>query len=283
MKTQLYSSNRARKAGTHLAKLGLALIAAGVATSCTTTKPSPASGSQAYFNYDRPANRPSNPANVRVKVSLAKQLTYVMEGNRPLLVMPVSVGTSSTPTPTGSFRIQNKDHYHRANTHGYAYNGSQARQTYLRKKPAGWSFKGTPMPYWCGFIGESYGFHTGWMKHAPCTHGCIRMHENVAPKFFNLVRIGTPVSIARSQPEDAHSAPTSAPPDATPLPDYPAQYMLGTATSPNTRNPSSIEARSPPPHALNFSSTGQGPAPAGFFCCPNRSKLRGFSVHVTKK
>ena len=142
--------------------------------------------------------------------------------------MPVSVGTSSTPTPTGSFRIGKKDHKHRANTHGYAYNGSDARQTYLNKKPAGWSFKGTPMPYWCGFIGESYGFHVGWMKHRPCTHGCIRMHENLGPKFFRLVSVGTPVNIASSQPEDGTlGASVPRPPDATPLPDYAPQFMLG--------------------------------------------------------
>lgn len=214
MKTQLYSSL-------------IALLSAGFFTSCTTPS-KPTSGGGGYFDYDRPAKMARNPANVRVKVSLSKQLAYVLEGNDPLLVMPISVGTSKTPTPTGSFRIQNKDHYHRANTHGYAYSGDQARQMYLSKKPAGWSFKGTPMPYWSGFIGESYGFHTGWMKHAPCTHGCLRMHENVAPKFFKLIRIGTPVSIAHSQPEDASlGANIPRPPDATPLPDYPAQYMLG--------------------------------------------------------
>ena len=181
-----------------------------------------------YCSYDRPASLPTNPANVRVKVSLANQMTYVMEGDRPLLVMPVSVGTASTPTPTGSFRIQIKDHHHRANTHGFAYSGNQIRQTYLRKKPSGWSFKGTPMPYWCGFIGEVYGFHTGWMKHTPCTHGCIRMHENLSPKFYRLVRIGTPVHIAHTQPEDATIGQNVPRPiDAGPLPDYSPDYMLG--------------------------------------------------------
>jgi lipoprotein-anchoring transpeptidase ErfK/SrfK len=215
MKSLLYSSS-------------IALLCAGFFTSCTTPSKTVSSGGSAYFNYDRPAKKPQNPSNVRVKVSLSKQLAYVLEGNNPLLVMPISVGTSSTPTPRGSFRIQNKDHYHRANTHGFAYSGNQARKTYLNKKPSGWSFKGTPMPYWCGFIGDSYGFHTGWMKHAPCTHGCLRMHENVSPKFYKLVRIGTPVSISYSQPEDSTlGANVPRPPDAGPLPDYPASFMLG--------------------------------------------------------
>lgn len=182
-----------------------------------------------YFAYDRPASLPSNPNNVRVKVSTSNQMVYVLEGDKPLLVTPVSVGTSKTPTPKGSYRIFNKEAKRRANTHGFATKGNQVRKTYLSKKPAGWSFKGTPMPYWCEFK-PAYGFHTGWLKPFPCTHGCIRLHENVAPKFFRLVKVGTPVSIAHSQPEDStlgRNIPR--PPDATPLPDYPASLMLSDA------------------------------------------------------
>ncbi|MDA0812349.1 MAG: L,D-transpeptidase [Verrucomicrobia bacterium] len=229
MKT-LHSNAVAARAGRGRCIRGIvaSVLCLTVAVSCSTTSKSSSSGSSAYFNYDRTAKLPSNPSNVRVKVSLSKQLVYVMEGNEPLLVMPVSVGTSSDPTPTGSYRIGNKDHKHRANTHGFASNGSQVRQTYLNKKPAGWSFKGTPMPYWCGFIGETYGFHVGWLKDRPCTHGCIRMHENLGPKFFRLVSVGNPVSIAHSQPEDTTiGAKVPRPPDATPIPDYPPAFMLG--------------------------------------------------------
>jgi hypothetical protein len=202
-----------------------ALSAAVFLPSCSTSSPG-GSGLAAYHAYDRPAKLPSNPNNVRVKVSLSKQRTYVMEGSDVLLVMPVSVGTSSSPTPSGSFRIFNKVEKKRANTHGYAYSGDQVKQTYLAKRPSGWSFKGTPMPYWCEFK-PNYGFHTGWLKHHPCTHGCIRMHENLAPKFFRLVKQGTPVSIAYSQPEDASVGNIPLPPDSGPLPDYNSTMYVG--------------------------------------------------------
>jgi hypothetical protein len=45
------------------------------------------------------------------------------------------------------------------------------------------------------------------------------MHENLAPKFFQIVKVGTPVSIAQSQPEDS-TMKIPLPPDAGPLPDY---------------------------------------------------------------
>lgn len=203
---------------------GLA-TAAGLFSSCNLPQKG-SSGLAAYHAYDRPTKLPKNPSAVRVKVSLSKQRAYVMEGNEALLVMPVGVGAPGTATPSGSFTIYNKQQFKRANTHGYAYSGNNATKTMLAKKPAGWSFKGTPMPYWCEFK-ANYGFHTGWLKHHPSTHGCIRMHENLAPKFFRLVKVGTPVNIANSQPEDATLGNIPLPPDSGPLPDYPASMYTG--------------------------------------------------------
>lgn len=205
--------------------LALALTAACILPSCNSNVLG-RSGYGAYNSYDRPTKLPKNPSMVRVKVSLSKQRAYVMEGSDILLAMPVSVGAPGKSTPTGSYTIFNKEAKHRASTHGYAYSGNQVKQTFLAKKPAGWSFVGTPMPYWCEFK-PNYGFHTGWIKHSPCTHGCIRMHENLSPKFFRIVKIGTPVNIAYSQPEDATVGNFPLPPDAGPIPDYNGSMYVG--------------------------------------------------------
>lgn len=209
--------------------LGLILIPAVLilAVPSCATRPTSTAMKQ-YDEYDRPAVLPSNPANVRVKVSLSKQLVYVMEGSKPLLIMPVTVGKAQTPTPSGEFRIFTKTHRYRANTHGYAYQGDKVVPCYLRDKPASWSFSGTPMPYWCEFKG-AYGFHAGWMKPYPASSGCLRIHKNLAPKFFKLVSLGTPVSISASQPEDAtlgRNIPR--PPDSTPFPSNPDTMMAKT-------------------------------------------------------
>jgi lipoprotein-anchoring transpeptidase ErfK/SrfK len=206
----------------------LALAAAFAVSSCSNM-PTGGASMAAYDAYDSPAKQPQNRGAVLVKVSLRNQMLYVMEGSEPLLVTPVSIGTPSKPTPQGSYRIFKKTHRHRANSHGFAYSGNQAKKTYLASKPAGWSFKGTPMPYWCEFK-PNYGIHTGWMKPYPCTHGCLRMHHNVAPKFFQMVSVGTPVHIASSQPEDAtigRNVPR--PPDASPLPDFAPSWYLSDA------------------------------------------------------
>jgi len=48
------------------------------------------------------------------------------------------------------------------------------------------------------------------------------MHENLSPKFFKLIKEGTPVSISHSQPEDSTIGKgIRRPIDAGPLPDYP--------------------------------------------------------------
>jgi lipoprotein-anchoring transpeptidase ErfK/SrfK len=148
-----------------------------------------------------------------------------MEGDKPLLIMPVSVGMESTPTPLGEFRVTKKSPRKRSPDLGLVSSGNQVKKSTLAKKPAGWSFKGMPLPYWVEFK-PNYGFHSGWIKHTPCTNGNIRMHHNVAPKFFELVQPGTPISIAPTQTEDARYGSIPLPPDAGPLPDYPLSYYL---------------------------------------------------------
>jgi hypothetical protein len=206
-------------------KSTIILAAAIVAFLPSCSAPSGGGNLAAYQAYDLPTKLPSNPASVRVKVSLNKQRVYVMEGSTMLLAMPVSVGAPGTRTPSGNFTIFKKDLKHRDKAHGYAYSGDRIMQTILAKKRPGWLFKGTPMPYWCEFV-PNYGFHTGWVKHQPCTNGCIRMHETLSPKFFRLVKVGTPVNIAASQPEDA-TVKVPLPPDAGPLPDYKLSMYTG--------------------------------------------------------
>ncbi len=209
----------------HLSLILLPLAGLTLLAGCATTSNS----SHAYFDYDRPAKRPKNPENVRVKVSLSNQVAYVMEGDEPLLVAPVAVGTASTPTPTGSFRIFKKEAERRANTHGYFRNPStgETRKGKLSERPSGWQFVGTPMPYWMEFA-PAYGFHAGWVHPYPRTHGCLRLHENVAPEFFRIVSVGTPVTIARSQPEDQTLGKNiPRPPNPASLPDYPHELEIG--------------------------------------------------------
>lgn len=207
-----------------------ALVNAGaVAISSCSMKAENGKALAVYQAYDRPAALPQNLLAVQVKVSLSKQRVYVIEEGKILMVMPVSVGEPDSPTPTGTFRISKKEQKHRSSAHGFVYNGKQIRRCGAQNKHSGWSFKGTPMPYWCEFK-PGLGFHTGWVRHSPCTSdGCVRMHENLAPKFFRMVSVGTPVNISYTQSEDARWAHIPLHPDAGPLPDHPFSMYLGDA------------------------------------------------------
>ena len=179
-----------------------------------------------YHAYTVPVQSPRDRSAVRVKVSLGEQRVYLTEGDRVLMAMPVTVGREENPTPEGEFRITRKIERHRSPTHGFAVRGEDVRRARASEVDAEWRFVGMPLPYWCE-IAPGVGFHTGWIRHQPASEGTIRMHRNVAPVFFSMVDVGTPVSIANAHPEDESHGFIPLPPDSGPLTDYPAEFYLG--------------------------------------------------------
>ena len=150
--------------------------------------------------YDQPAYKPKDPSKVVVKVSLNKQMVYVMEGNRPLLVTACCVGMPSKSTPKGNLCVTRKERNKRSGSYGFAV--MRDAIVPCEAGSAKGRYVGYPMPYWVEFA-PGYGFHQGWVWPTPKTHGCIRLHANDAGDFWELTRVGTPVQIANTQPEDA--------------------------------------------------------------------------------
>lgn len=170
-------------------------------TGCETTKVGGAANS---FTFDPPVQQPQNPSNVKVKLSTGAQRLYVVEGDRVLLATPVSVGKPSSPTPHGNYTIYSKtENRRRFSSPGAGY----------------------PMTYWMEFK-PAYGMHWGFMKPQPSTMGCVRMPLKAAQKTFNIVRTGTPINIATSQPWDATIGKSLPKLDDSQLPDPPMSYML---------------------------------------------------------
>jgi lipoprotein-anchoring transpeptidase ErfK/SrfK len=178
--------------------------ASGIAflTGCTTTETTSTSGTFPG-NYTAVAYKPKDPGAVRVKVSLENAMIYVMEGDRPLLVTPCTIGVPGKSTPTGAYHVLDKEKDKRSASYGFWVKGGQIIVGESTRAPgSGYHYVGYPMPYWVEFKPE-YGFHAGAVWPVPRSHGCIHVHPNVAPKFFALVHSGTPVTIFRSLPEDA--------------------------------------------------------------------------------
>ncbi len=177
--------------------LAVAAGALSLLTGCTDLTSTSSSGGG---SYNPVAYKPHNPGAVKVKVSLSKQQVYVMEGSKPLLIAACNVGIPAKPTPRGNFTIYNKIQRKRSGSYGFYKNGDVVTPAEAGKGHG--QYIGYPMGYWCEFS-PSYGFHQGYVWPVPRSHGCIRLHKNVASKFFALVHSGTPVNIADSQPEDA--------------------------------------------------------------------------------
>ncbi|MEX1119924.1 MAG: L,D-transpeptidase [Terrimicrobiaceae bacterium] len=170
-------------------------------TGCETTKTGQGRNS---FSFDPPVQQPKNPSAVKVKISTGAQRLYVVEGDRVLLASPITVGKASTPTPSGNFTIYSK----------------QANRRRVSSPGAGY-----PMTYWMEFK-SAYGIHWGFMKPVPSTLGCVRMPIKAAQKTFNLIRSGTPLNVASSQPWDNTIGKTLPVLNDSALPDPPMAYML---------------------------------------------------------
>lgn len=143
----------------------------------------------------------TTPANARVVISLSKQRAYLMSNGRVAIDSPVSTGKSSGMTPTGLFKITEKDRDHRSNLYGN-FVDQQGRivrggvSVRIDSAPSGTRFLGAPMKYFMRING-AIGMHVGILPGYPASHGCIRMPEKVAEMIFNKVKLGTPVEVVR--------------------------------------------------------------------------------------
>lgn len=201
--------------------LGLFVAIACALVGCATSTSNFSSGT-----YHVAAYAPSVPEKVAVYVSLRAKMVYVMEGDRPLLVTPTSIGTPDHPTPTGHFTVTAKDPTKRSGEYGFWADGNDIRPGSSGSSPgAGFHYVGYPMANWVEFA-PGFGFHEGYVWPVPRSHGCLRLHKNASVKFYKLVHVGTPVIIASSLPEDDTLGRAAVHPSDYKDPDPPASLMI---------------------------------------------------------
>jgi len=180
------------------ALLALMAVVTCFFSGCATTSGTSSYSSTAYM----PTH--ANLDHVKVKVSLNSQMVYVEEDGRMLMVTPTTVGKAGFPTHTGNFSVIAKNATKRSNTYGYWKNASgEAHPGKASASPGpGWTYVGYPLAFWIEFE-PGYGFHEGPVWPVPPSHGCLHIHEAASAKLFQLVKIGTPVEIRNSFPEDS--------------------------------------------------------------------------------
>ncbi len=142
----------------------------------------------------------ANSATTNVLISLSGQRAQLRVGDAVVIDSPISSGKRTGLTPTGTFKIMEKDKNHASNLYG-DFRDSKGRivragvSVRIDSAPSGTHFVGAPMKWFMRLTGDGVGMHVGILPGYPASHGCIRMPPQAAEMFFNRVKIGTPVSV----------------------------------------------------------------------------------------
>ncbi|MES2439711.1 MAG: L,D-transpeptidase family protein [Verrucomicrobiota bacterium] len=136
----------------------------------------------------------------KIVVSLKSQRADLFHRGKLVATSPISSGREGKATPVGKFQVIEKDIDHLSSLYGnYVKGGKIVKENVdIRKggRPAGSKFQGVPMPYFLRFNG-AYGLHAGNIPGYPASSGCVRLPKRQAKRFYDAVRLGTPVVVQR--------------------------------------------------------------------------------------
>jgi hypothetical protein len=147
-----------------------------------------------YWDGDGVQGAPS------IVIDLSDQKASFYKGSKLVGVSAISSGREGYGTPTGSYKITQKNPNHVSNLYGDYVNaqGDVLVKNVSKGKdpvPPGGSFAGSPMPYFMRLGRTAVGLHQGFLPGVPDSHGCIRMPERMVKVFFENAPAGTPVTI----------------------------------------------------------------------------------------
>ena len=134
-----------------------------------------------------------------VVIDLSDQKAYFYKGGKLAGVSALSTGDATHRTPTGNFKISEKDKWHKSNLYGDYVDGAGnvvKKDIDVTKDPMppGTRFEGSKMTHFMRFNG-GIGMHEGFLPGVPASHGCVRMPGHMAEIYFANVTPGTPVTV----------------------------------------------------------------------------------------
>lgn len=147
-----------------------------------------------FWDDQAPASGPPS-----IVIRLGDQKAEFYRGSRLVGMSPVSTGREGYCTPSGQFRVIQKNAHHVSNLYGdYVDKDGQVVMANVGihndPRPPGTAFRGAPMPYFMRVHG-AVGMHAGYLPGYPASHGCIRLPPEPARLFFAHAPLGTPVKI----------------------------------------------------------------------------------------
>lgn len=134
-----------------------------------------------------------------IEIDLTNQEVYLKDHGRVILQAPICSGRPGHETPTGHFRVTDKDINHASSFYGF-FGDPVTKQIVIpdadiyKKVPPGLEFVQAPMRYYMQFA-PAVGLHAGFLPGHPDSHGCVRMPEQKAIAFFEAATVGTPVHV----------------------------------------------------------------------------------------
>ncbi len=111
-----------------------------------------------------------------IDIDLSKQRLYAKEDGRIVFSGAISSGKSGHRTPTGTFRVLEKDRFHISNKY---------------PEPKG----GAKMPYMHRLTKGGIAVHQGYLPGYPASHGCIRVSHATAKRLWNWSHTGIKVRV----------------------------------------------------------------------------------------
>ncbi|WP_231597160.1 L,D-transpeptidase [Synechococcus sp. CBW1004] len=145
---------------------------------------------------DAPAPTTTSLASTRqIVLELGRRTISLLEGDKVLGSWPVAIGDPSTPTPTGTFSVENKvvnPQY--ASTRSGKVNPRIGAQGPLGDRWIGFKRSG-PNQY--GIHGTPDAWAWTVTSRAAVSNGCVRMLTPHVRQLFDQVEVGTPVIVKR--------------------------------------------------------------------------------------
>jgi lipoprotein-anchoring transpeptidase ErfK/SrfK len=155
---------------------------------------------QAPLKVNEALLKQCTPDTVHITVSLAKQRAYLMLDDQIVADGPISSGKRGHNSPTGNFKVLEKDPDHRSTVYG-DFVDAQGRtvragiSSRIDSAPSGTHYVGAPMKWFLRLTDEGVGMHIGILPGYPASHGCIRESAEGAKLFYDQVKVGTPVAV----------------------------------------------------------------------------------------
>jgi lipoprotein-anchoring transpeptidase ErfK/SrfK len=155
---------------------------------------------QAPLQVDQSLLARVSPDDLHIIVSLPKQRAYLMTGDQIVIDSPISSGKRGHSSPSGSFKILEKDPNHHSSLYGdfVDRSGRVVRagvSMHIDAAPSGTHFQGATMKWFMRLTGDGVGMHVGILPGYPASHGCVRMPSDAAKLFYDHVKVGTPVEV----------------------------------------------------------------------------------------